>query len=69
MKIYIMSDLEGVAGVAVDHQIMPSTHPAYLKACRWMTREVNAAIEGAVAAGLARARSGSPPVPSRGCSR
>ncbi len=51
MKIYIMTDLEGVAGVASDAQVNPGNDPAYKEACRWLTHEVNAAVAGAIAGG------------------
>jgi len=51
MKIFLMTDLEGVAGVknAVDW-IYP-TSPFYAVACRLLTGEVNAAVSGFFDAG------------------
>jgi D-amino peptidase len=50
MKIYISADMEGVVGVVTDEHLGPSGFE-YSKAREWMTAEVNAAIEGARAAG------------------
>lgn len=50
MKIYISSDIEGVAGVVSPLQGTPG-NPEYERARRLMTEEVNAAIEGAYKGG------------------
>jgi D-amino peptidase len=50
MRIYISSDIEGVAGV-VDRQQGQPGNGEHERARRLMTAEVNAAIEGACAAG------------------
>lgn len=50
MKIYILTDLEGVCGVVHDAQTVPGS-PLYENARRWLTHEVNAAIEGALEGG------------------
>lgn len=50
LKIYISVDIEGVVGVVSDQHTDPSGFE-YAKAREWMTGEVNAAIEGARAAG------------------
>ncbi|MEM9705834.1 MAG: M55 family metallopeptidase [Pseudomonadota bacterium] len=50
MKIYISADIEGVAGVVSPAQTV-QTGFEYETARRWMTSEVRAACEGAVAAG------------------
>ncbi len=50
LKIYISVDIEGVVGVVSDQHMGPSGFE-YAKAREWMTGEVNAAIEGARAAG------------------
>jgi len=50
MKVYILTDLEGVGGVALDSQTDGSTG-LYQEARRLLTQEVNAAIEGAFAGG------------------
>jgi D-amino peptidase len=47
MKIYISADMEGVVGVVTNEQLGPQG----FEYARFMTQEVNAAIEGAVAAG------------------
>lgn len=46
MKIYIMTDLEGIAGVRRESECIPS-NPEYAQACRYLENEVNAAIAGA----------------------
>lgn len=52
MKIYISSDMEGVAGVTAWEQVDARTpHPDYEIYRRYYTREVAAAIEGARGAG------------------
>jgi D-amino peptidase len=51
MKIYISADMEGTAGVCSWMQVDPSNVHEYPIYRRYMTREVNAAIEGARAAG------------------
>ena len=50
MKIYISADMEGVVGVVTAEQLSP-TGFEYQRFREFMTQEVNAAIEGAVAAG------------------
>ena len=50
MKIFISADMEGVCGV-VNWQQVSDGQPEYERARKWMTGEVNAAIEGAIAAG------------------
>ncbi len=50
MKIYISADMEGTCGVVSTEQTDPSK-PEYPSARRLMLAEVNAAIEGACAAG------------------
>ena len=50
MKIYISADMEGVVGVVNGEDLGPDGFE-YQKAREWMTAEVNAAIEGARAAG------------------
>ena len=49
-KVFISADLEGVAGVVQSSQLGTSGFE-YAKAREWVTGEVNAAIEGARAAG------------------
>jgi len=50
MKIFISVDMEGIAcATHSDHVKMEG--PAYVAAQRWMTAEVNAAIDGAIEAG------------------
>ena len=50
MKIYISADMEGVVGAVTADQLSP-TGFEYERFRGFMTQEVNAAIEGAVAAG------------------
>jgi D-amino peptidase len=50
MRIYITTDLEGVAGVLLDRQV-GGEGAEYEKARRMLTQEVNAAVEGALAGG------------------
>lgn len=50
MKIYISADMEGVVGVVTGEDLGPDGFE-YQMAREWMTAEVNAAIEGARAAG------------------
>jgi D-amino peptidase len=50
MKIYISADMEGVVGVVTNEQLGPQGFE-YARFREFMTNEVNAAIEGALAAG------------------
>lgn len=50
MKIYISADMEGVVGVVTNEQLGPQGFE-YQRFREFMTQEVNAAIEGAFAAG------------------
>jgi D-amino peptidase len=50
MKVFISADMEGVAGI-VDWAQCRVGSPAYDVGCRLLLAEVNAAIQGAVAAG------------------
>lgn len=51
MRIFLSADMEGVAGIARDEQTDPSSR-FYAAGCRLLTREVNAAVEGALEAGV-----------------
>ena len=52
MKLYISADMEGVSGVVNSAQTsIKQEAKEYERARAWMTGEVNAAIEGALAAG------------------
>jgi D-amino peptidase len=53
LKVFISCDLEGVAGV-VDWEQCRESSPAFEPFARLLTGEVNAAIEGAAAAGATR---------------
>jgi D-amino peptidase len=50
VKVYISVDMEGITGVASADQLSPTSFE-YPQARRWMTAEVNAAIQGARDAG------------------
>ncbi len=50
MKIWISCDMEGVAGIVDWDQCRPGS-PGYALGCELLQGEVNAAIEGAIAAG------------------
>jgi D-amino peptidase len=50
VKVYISADIEGIASV-VDLDQLSSGGPDYARVRRLMTQEVNAAVEGAFAAG------------------
>ncbi len=50
MKVFIAADMEGATGVAHPEHLMPGGDD-YQPARRWYTGDVNAAVEGAVAAG------------------
>ena len=50
MKIYIMTDMEGISGIYSDEQTRPGS-PAYAEGRKLLAADVNAAIEGALAGG------------------
>jgi D-amino peptidase len=50
MKVFIAVDMEGATGVAHREHLLPGGND-YEKARSWLTSDVNAAVEGAVAAG------------------
>lgn len=53
MKLYVSSDMEGIAGVSSWHQVdSRAPHPEYATFRRYYTKEVRAAIEGAREAGV-----------------
>ncbi len=52
MRVYISADIEGTAGVSGRSQTAAGAD-GYQAACRLMTQEVNAAVDGAFAAGAA----------------
>jgi D-amino peptidase len=51
LKLFVSADMEGVAGVTRGEQTDPSGRD-YPAACRLLTLEVNAAVEGALEAGI-----------------
>lgn len=48
MRVFICADMEGITGVVHREQLMPEGKQ-YAAACRWMTGDINAAIEGVLA--------------------
>lgn len=50
LKIYISVDMEGITGVVHGEQVSAGTSE-YAAARKWMAEDVNAAVEGAIAAG------------------
>ncbi|HNQ34923.1 MAG TPA: M55 family metallopeptidase [bacterium] len=49
MKFFILTDLEGTAGVTTWAQVLGENKEKHLQAQNWLTGEVNAAIEGILA--------------------
>lgn len=45
MKVFICADMEGITGVVHRDQLLPEGH-AWPQARKWMTADINAAIEG-----------------------
>ena len=56
MRVYLMTDLEGVAGVEDSENWCLPTGAHYRRACELLTREVNAAVRGFLRAGADRVR-------------
>ena len=52
MKLFICADMEGATGIVHRDQLLPEGGAPYVAGCRLLTADVNAAIEGAVAAGF-----------------
>lgn len=50
MKVLIAVDMEGISGVTCWDHVLPG-HSEYPRGRRWMTADVNAAVEGAAQAG------------------
>ena len=50
MKIYVLSDMEGIGGVLNRSHVF-SDQPYYEKAREWLTADVNAAVQGAIEGG------------------
>ena len=50
MRVYVSVDMEGISGVTRWQDVITSGQD-YQRARSWMTGDVNAAVEGAVAAG------------------
>jgi len=51
MRVFVSADMEGVAGIARDEQTDPSS-PLHAASRNLLTQEVNAAVEGALQAGV-----------------
>jgi len=51
MKVYILTDLEGVSCVVREEQTGPSGGREYDEACLLLTRDINAAVDGALEGG------------------
>lgn len=52
MKLFICADMEGATGIVHRDQLVPEGGAAYVAGCKLLTRDINAAIEGAVDAGF-----------------
>jgi D-amino peptidase len=52
VRVFVSCDMEGVAGIVDWSQCQPSGGPAYAAGCNLMLGEVNAAIAGAMTAGV-----------------
>lgn len=50
LKVYISADMEGISGIVHSDQVSPEGHD-YNIARKWMTEDVNSAVEGALEAG------------------
>jgi D-amino peptidase len=50
LKVFISVDMEGITGIVHGDQTTPGT-AEYAAGCAWMAADVNAAVEGALAAG------------------
>lgn len=50
LKVFISVDMEGISGIVHSDQTTPGT-AEYADGCAWMVADVNAAVEGALAAG------------------
>ena len=55
MKLYICADMEGVTGITHRDQLMDKGAERYRRGCALLTGDINAAIGGAVAAGVTEA--------------
>lgn len=53
MNVYILADMEGITGICLEDHTSAGT-PEYEQARKWMTQDVNAAVEGALAGGAKR---------------
>jgi len=50
LRVFVSADMEGIWGVVHGDQTSPGT-PEYGPACRWMTEDINAVVEGLFEAG------------------
>ncbi|MEM3648478.1 MAG: M55 family metallopeptidase [Thermoproteota archaeon] len=53
MKVYVLADMEGASYVVREQQTEPGSRE-YEEACLLLTRDVNAAVEGALEGGSFR---------------
>jgi D-amino peptidase len=53
--VYVSADIEGCATLVHWDEVRPTDSPAYQRACRLLVAEVNAALDGAFAAGASGA--------------
>jgi D-amino peptidase len=51
VRVFVSADLEGVAGIARDEQTVPGS-ALHAASCHLLTQEVNAAVQGALDAGV-----------------
>ena len=51
MRVYIIADMEGATGVVHRADLGEAGTHHYHRACRWLTGDVNAAVQGAVSEG------------------
>jgi D-amino peptidase len=52
MKLFICADMEGATGIVHRDQLLDEGGARYVTGCRMLTADINAAIEGAIAAGV-----------------
>ena len=52
MKVYVGTDIEGVAGVVTFYKQTTPGNPGYPPACKLLTGEINAAVEGMLECGV-----------------
>jgi D-amino peptidase len=52
MKLFLCADMEGATGIVHRDQLNPDGGAAYVAGCKMLTHDINAAVAGAVAAGV-----------------